>query len=381
MMWRGSFVFLMTSFLLSSTSATAYDQDRRISDLEKQMLEIGAHHPSGVFGANFSASDPLDSEWELSAEALLWQAKVGGTQYAYSVAKLSVDTPTYPLSGTISEMSFPWSWGFRFGLGKEKIHDDCDLYLNYTRFVTSDSEGCRKDLPSGFLGLTGFLTPALVAKSKYKISYQNLDLEIGKAFFLSKYLLLRAFIGLKNAWITQKQNSEYSFDVQSGDLVSFFSELNDRCSFFGIGPRVGACSRWYLGREFCFIFRAAGSVMTSYYKVTDKYHAEETKQLEDSIKEVISDIDLEASKHQLSPFIEMLIGISWNKAFLKDKVVLAISLGYETLYFWRQNQFVSGEGSIQSIESSASKVTYMRFVRQAEDLGFRGVTLRFEVDF
>lgn len=369
--------------VLTTTALFAYDsRENRISELEKQMLEIGSYHPGGVFGARFASASPLVSDWQVGAEALLWQAKVGGTEYAYSVANITSSGATLPLNGTISEISFDWDWGFKFEVGKQNIYEECDLILSYTRFLTSARDGYRKDLPSGFLGLTGFLNPAVTAKSHYQLRYQNLDLEFGKAYFVSKQLLFRTHVGLKSSWINQKQSSLYEFDANFGDTVSFVSNLKDTCDFFGIGPRIGFLSRWYLCKEISLVSRLAGSLLYGYYKVEDSYNTKESKTINNKIETSFGKVNLKGSSHHFSPFSEILIGLSWNRAYIQDKLILTVTLSYETLYFARQKETLSGEGALRKGDTpTLLNSSQIRFAKHIEDIGFRGISLSIEVDF
>jgi|GEM_PF-849650 len=361
---------------------SAYDREKRISELEKQMLEIGSYHNGRVFGAKLAPASPVSSDWEISFDALLWQAGVGETEYACSTTNVSATEIRYPFRGTISEISFGWDWGFRFSIGKENVYDEFDLILAYTRYFTSAKDGYRKDLPSGFFGLTGFFDPALLAKSRYKLHYQNIDLEMGKSYFITQKILVRSHIGLKTSWITQKQDSRYEFAVRSGDLLSFSSRLQDQCKFWGIGPRVGLHSRWYLCQEISLVNKIGGSLLYGYYKVQDFYESNEIQAVSGETRQTISRTDLEGSCHHFSPFAEILLGLSWNRAFYQDKIVVMATLSYETSYFWRQKEVISGEGAMRTGASpTLVNSSRVQFAKQAEDLGFRGVSFSLEVDF
>ncbi|MEI8300442.1 MAG: Lpg1974 family pore-forming outer membrane protein [Chlamydiota bacterium] len=369
-------IFFVTNLFCFSNS------DRRISELEKQMLEIGGYNPAGTFGAHFGNASLGNSDWEVGVDLLLWQTQVGGTEYAYSVNHIQPLGTGFPLKGKISQMTFDWNFGFRIGGGKQNLVKGSDLFLTYTYYKTSASDGYHKELPSGFLGLTGFLDPAIVAKSDYHLNYQNIDVEFGRSYYVSRQVLVKSNIGLKFSRISQKQTSHYGFDVQSEDLVSFSSNLKDQNLFLGIGPRIGFCSRWYLGREVSLYNKIGAALLYGYFQVKDHYDADEKKILNQQMIKSLSEINLIGSAHRFSPFTEMLIGASWNRSYLKDKVILTISVSYETLYFWREAQKLVAEGVIKT-DSSSNLISSSRvlFERQAEDLGFRGLSLKVEVDF
>jgi hypothetical protein len=374
--------WIFTCFFLTSHLFCLSNSDRRISELEKQMLEIGGYNQAGTFGAHFAGHSSTSSDWEASADVLLWQTQVGGTEYAYSVNHLQPLGVSFPLKGKISQMTFDWSFGFRVGAGKQNLIKGSDLFLTYTYYKTSTSDGYHKELPSGFLGLTGFLDPAITAKSDYTLNYQNIDVEFGRSYYVSRLVLIKSNIGLKFSRVSQKQTSHYGFNVQSEELVSFSSNLKDRNLFLGIGPEAGFSSRWYLGREISLYNKIGAALLYGYFQVKDHYGANEKKLINQQIVTSLSQINLNGASHRFSPFAEMLIGVSWNRSYLKDKMVLMVSASYETLYFWREAQKLVAEGAIRTTNSvNATSSSRIFFERQAEDLGFRGLSLKIEVDF
>ena len=274
-------------------------------------------------------------------------------------------------------MTFDWNFGFRIGMGKENVLSGYDVFIMYTRYTTAASDGQHKNLPSGFWGLTGFLNPAIKVGSNYHLSYQNIDTEAARSYYISSRILVKSNIGLKFSCISQKQKSYYGFDVQSEGLVSFTSNLKDRCLFLGVGPKIGVSSRWYLGREISLYNQVGAALLYGYFKIKDNYTADEAQVANQQVVTSLSQIELLGSSHRFSPFAEMLIGISWNRAYLKDKVIVMISLNYETLYFWRQAQKLVAEGVLTTKESSNGvRSSRVLFERQAEDLGFRGLSLK-----
>lgn len=53
------------------------DREKRISDLEKQMMEIGAFNRNQTFGAVFGPSKPSSSQGAVFFDALIYKASVG----------------------------------------------------------------------------------------------------------------------------------------------------------------------------------------------------------------------------------------------------------------------------------------------------------------
>ena len=88
----------------------AEQMEKRVGDLEHQMGEVGTKTPDGAYGAQL-ANATFERGWvglDLFGGPLCWHAKVGGTEYVYSLA-----------SGKekMESQSFDWDFGYRLGVG------------------------------------------------------------------------------------------------------------------------------------------------------------------------------------------------------------------------------------------------------------------------
>ncbi|WP_420421984.1 hypothetical protein [Simkania sp.] len=63
----------------------AQGMEDRITELEKEMQEVGATNPQGTFGAGFTTAGTEGANgWYIWIEPLYWHAKAGATEYAYT---------------------------------------------------------------------------------------------------------------------------------------------------------------------------------------------------------------------------------------------------------------------------------------------------------
>ncbi len=108
--------------------------------------------------------------------------------------------------GKTPSPGFNFQPGFKVGAGFKFAHDGWDLYANYTwlnpaevKASISDSKGDMVGPADPYFGTTTLSN----AKNTFKQSFNVLDLELGRQFFLSRFLTLRPYFGLKTTWITQ----------------------------------------------------------------------------------------------------------------------------------------------------------------------------------
>jgi hypothetical protein len=331
--WKvGLIIFTLSLSLFSG------ELEERLSSLEDQMKEVGGKTPEGTFGASF-ASETFERGWVgigFSGSVLYWHAKVGGSEYAYSLARSSLG---FPLDGEEKNQNFGWDWGYRLGLGMHLPIVRWDIVGNYTHFGAVDKISHGKDL---FVNLKGsHFLPSDHVKSHYKIDYDAVDIALHFSSFLSRFFGMETFWGARNTWIDQKQAAHYSND-----------HVKDHCDFHGIGPRVGGSLKWHLLYGASFFADVAGSLLYGNFEV---------KHSENQIK-------LKGSSHLFSANLNFLFGLGWD--IYENWYHFGISIGYEAEYYWRQNRMIEVEG-----------MPRLQIFRSVDDLTFYGITLRALIEF
>lgn len=320
----------------------AEQMEKRVGDLEHQMGEVGTRTPDGVYGAQL-ASDTFERGWvglELFGGPLYWHAKVGGTEYVYSLASGK---------GKMESQSFDWDFGYRLGVGVFLPIVKWEILGTYTHFGTSDAEGSGVIPPSLLVNLRGsFFVFSQNVKSQYDIDYDAVSLEIKRSSFLGSLLGLGSSLGVKQAWIDQKQWVTYSAFQEE------LTKVKDRCRFRGMGPQLGMNINWHLFLGFSFFGDIKGALLYGDFEV----------------KHTESPIEIKGDTHLFSPNLSFSFGL--NTDFPMGGAQIFISLAYEADYFWRQNQMVTMEDTSRR---------GLKVARQAEDLTFYGVTGRLGIEF
>lgn len=350
----------------------ASDTDSRLKQLEQQMKQVRVETASGTYGARTASARPeVDGAGAFfTIDALLWKANVGGTEYAYTD---SSPTAGYPLNGSMKDIDFDWDWGVRVGLGYNFEHDNWETNLVFTYFGSSESSSAQAGINSSVIPLKGVadlgFTAGTVgfdycseAKSQFKFLYDNLDLDLARNYFVSKNLSLRPHFGLKNTWLNLEQKVSYV----GGSLLTFRNgatvAIKDKSDLWGLGPSAGVNTKWYLCSGVSVFGDVAGSLLWGYFKVKH----EETNSVDPS-----NDfIAIRANMHRFVPTAQIIIGLSYDAYMNEDKQHVNLSLGWETMYYWRANQMLQ-------IEDFATR----KYSRVSEDVSMQGVTLHIRFDF
>jgi hypothetical protein len=329
--------FMKTSYL--PTSATnqlfAYSNPSKEESKREEITE-GNEFPRGGFQAPCS-------HFYLTAEWLYWRIRQEGMEFA-----------------TSQIVDFDFQSGFRVGLGVHFPHDHWDIYVNYTRFLPDASESRHGSFYPLFLFQgTGAPQGATVSKAHalWKIEFQTVDIEIGRAYYIAKTLAFHPFFGLKGAWIDQ----DAKFHYEGGFIPhgqAFRTKFRD--DFKGAGPLIGIESNWVVGAGFNFFGDIATALVIGQF-----FDKQEQRQL-DRVKVV----DLNTDFHLVSPTVQIAGGIAWDRNFHRDRLHFGLSAGFETQYWWGQNQREQFTDDHLPI-----------YVREKGDLAFYGLTLRGRLDF
>lgn len=363
-------------FLLLIGSTIWGSLSERVEKLEQEMNEIGTQNTMGSFGLKMTTAQPQGEgiNWYTTGELLYWDAKLGGTEYVFSTGE-GQNLPSPPIRGKVKSNSFGWEIGGRFGVGRVLSYDQWDVYLNFTYYQNHDGDGSYKYPPAFLVSQVGFFGGAFErAKSAFDLSYLNADLEIGKKYFLSRLFAVRPHIGLKGTRMKQEQKVKLEFSELEleGQAIGEFYRIYNRCDFDGVGPRFGVQGSLFIGNGFQLDGELSGAVLYCYFDAVEK---EKTSPHASPIN---SNIRIKGKTKRFVPFSHLFLGLSWADFLPKKKAYISLKMGYEILYFWRENQSLSPYNWDFTEATSSTRLNFERF---AEDISFYGITSKVRLDF
>ena len=371
----------ITTLMASSTAFAGMDIDSRVTQLENQMQQVRTETAMGTYGAQTAtARAEVDGYgWFFTTDILYWRARVGGTEFAYTN---NTQTTKVPLKGTIKNIDFDWNWGLRVGAGYNFDHDGWDFRLGYTLFHNSGNSSANAGLHGIVIPLKGSERITVLldqvpqnvfvfsksAKAQYDFNYEGIDVNIGRAYYMSSKVSHRPHWGLKTTWIDQEQIVRYTGGDQiaeDGEMLGLGDDtvqVKEDCNFWGLGPRLGIDSKWYLGYGISAFGDIAGALVFGQFDLG--YQELYTRKLpETSIK-------LNGHRHAFSPNMQMRLGLRYDAYLHDNKQHIGVGVGFEANYWWRQNQML-----IMS-ESFSVKSTKI-----SEDVSMHGLTVDFKWDF
>ena len=375
---------LAGALAITSAALATPSVDQRIEKLEREMKQVSVKNVTGTTGAQFASGQMkvAGKGWFFEGQALLWHAKAAGTDWV-----LVLDQGIFPQQGYMKNLDFGWDWGFRFIVGKCFSHDNWDTQLNYTRFHTNGSSKIDLDFqtPQGTGGTTGAGPSGRSDGSyQYKLSYDSIDLDLGKSFFVSCKLNLRPHAGIKTMWMNQKGNLRSENFIDALDtFLPVAGEVNtrviDQSKFWGIGPKAGVAMDWFFTKNIKLNTALDGSLQWSYFQVTQE---EDITVAPQGATPTVTETRLKGNMHRFVPTLRMLIGLAYGCYVNKDKNHIEVGIDYENNYFWRANQQLNQEDTTPAnLTFSNTQPVRLLFDRVSDDVGYQGVTFRARFDF
>lgn len=368
-------------------ASAAADSDSRFGELQRRLDQIYFMSPNGTCGATTAIARPIlendcdqcCTNWFLQIAILSWNAKVNGTDFAYSIANSNAQ---FPISGRLKEMEFDWDWGLKAAIGYNLPHDGWDISLGYTWFDTHASKrlaAARNNavIPDqGNSSITnppdGYFAYSTRGKSQFDFVLNSLDLEMGRYYYVSEHFALRPQIGGKAGWIKLQQVIRFTGGAPGAEDGPTGLDVNTvrikgRNEFFGIGPRAGAYTNWHICRNFSIFGNITAALL---YGNFDVLHKNDYSRLK-----CLNTIKLSDKFHAFIPNLEFQIGVQFDKYCNEDKNHVRVQINLDTQYFWRVNQMLRAN-QILSLGSPVANYSHI-----SEDLGIYGVTAAVRLDF
>lgn len=374
---------MLSFFLLGALSLFARQNkdslDKRLSDLEHQMSEIAKKNANGTLGAHFASFKPTENNWSGNLEILAWKAQVGGLDWV-----IIFNQASYPLSGQMKSLNFKWNWGARVGLTRYFGNDDWDLSVYYTNFTASHGAKVLSNFNS-LDNLTGSVaTGSTTGNFKGKINLNQIDLTLGKKYFISSKFSYHPAASLTALFLKQRydlitSNTINALSTSIPIAGSLNTDLIDECKTFVIGPKIGLDIFYYLCRGFTLNAGISGALLEGYFKV---YHNEKLNSAPTNDTPLVVSENINAPLHRFSPYARLFIGLGYHKEFMEGKRTLDLALKWEMNEYFRMNQTLQTISSFPSAPSFAPgdqvRTSYSRY---SEDLGFNGVTIEVKIGF
>ncbi len=335
-----------------------------------------------------SARPSNSSGFYATADFLWWQAQEGATEWSFidnNQELPDIGGPVENANMFNNDIVFSWDPGFRVGIGYNFDYDEWDAEVYYTWYFTSQSQSASSPFfqngASDGYSLTAVIplhtdiNTSTQANINWGIHYSVIDGELGRNFFISRHLALRPHIGLKTGWINQKVNVQMNAHASSTNFSGPVKNQKEN-DFWGIGPSGGINTRWYLatfgcGSQHLSLFGDfSGALMWG------RFHVKESEIEPGFALGATNHIKIGGiNKHLIVPMMQTQIGLGWDAGFSNNCYHLSLNVGYELLYWFRQNQMLN------ILPNFFFGQIYYIYQRQSEDLRLHGLTADLRFDF
>ncbi len=360
-----SLVALTNVVYAGGESAQIRNLENRVTALEQRKSASGMINPQG----RPQVRDGADIF--VYGDLLFWNAHENGLQVAVknegSISNLS-DSETKTVHGK-------WNVGFRAGIGYNTPHDGWDLRLTWLRFTDHGHKNGHADEDDAIFPtlvhpaeLFFFSDAATKLKSRWHMRINQLDLDLGREFFVSKWLTLRPHFGIRTDWIRQKLEAEYNNLARVsllGGLDSFASDPNDieteiKDRWWGIGLEGGLDTQWGLGNGWSIFGDLSAAILYGFHHM--KYETD---------NDIVEFVDMKDRYRVSHPILDLEMGVRWDNMFCNDRFHVGLQVGWEHHIYFSQNQF----------PVFVDDVSIGSFVSNQGDLTFQGWTFSARFDF
>lgn len=310
-----------------------------------------------------------------TASYLYWQAKEEGLD----LGEIQTTFTNNNIESSIIKMDFDYKSAFKIGLGLYFNCDNWELYSEYTWYHHSfKNDVCAKTgtdiLESVIIPVWNTINDLNISEfsddnvlfGKWELSFDKLDIEVARPYFVGKCLTIRSGYGLRGLWITQKLNVNSSGNLTGSGITEQTLNTSQKISSWAVGPKFSMNTNWY----FCNNLRLFGNFdIALLYTSYDRTNNATLENQLDSIN-INSNIKNDNPCY-LRPQTALAIGLGWGDYFDCNQWYLDLQLAYETQIYWSENMFT------KSIGTSGG------FINQTipGNLNLHGLTIRVRLDF
>lgn len=300
----------------------------------------------------------------VTGEFLWWKGIQERLNYAITGVLVQPGT-TLSTSGKVYKVHYPWNPGFRVGIGFYPGHDGWDLYARYTWYHShstdraSNRSGNMVSIGSYIGGLTHIQINGITsARSDWDLHYNVVDLELGRNFFLSKFLKTRLFAGLRGTFNSQNWNTHYHSNEiifgSNGPLPGIIQTKQDQDTW-GVGIRMGGNLTWTFYKAWSLVSDA------SFTGIWVEYDNHRRDILSQTGVGSTTTVNIKSDPNSTLFNIDLMLGFKGEWWFYDDTYHLSAQAGWENQLWLHYGNFI--------------------FINGNGDLSFSGLTAKLRFDF
>ncbi len=344
---RANFFFGLVALLANVVYANTAHSYGLVAGKKQQTTQQAEDTSNGLPNIS-SRFKPSSRSVAIFADLLVWRAQESGTE---NWAEVITGGDGSPEICDIRDIKFDWNAGLRVGLSYGMKHDQWDTQFYYTRFHARGNDhvsSVPNSVYSAFVGnfyvdnASGAGVKGLTyqkASIDWTIHFNIFDWELGRAFWISKALSLRPFVGLKGGWIYQSIHTQWH-DPTLPPAPPVYQPFemgreNIKNNFWGVGPSIGINTKWNLlalgNHSLSLLGDLSAAILYGHWTFKDVYK---------------NDIGQEVSvklphNNSGASMLRTFLGFGWDLTFCRGEYHFLTQLGYEMQFWLDQLQFYS----------------------------------------
>lgn len=358
-----------TPTLLSPTEETTKKLEHRVSVLEQR--RGGLLNPP---------ARPIVEDYDFNAygDLLVWAAHENGLPIAIKNRATNFANQqgfANLQDSSVQHLEFDWNAGFRIGMDFDMPYDGWDVNLTFlslrsTADMSESAEGNRELFATRLnTQIPAFITdgappnPFLFyseSEARWKGYLNQIDLDLGREFFVSKWLTLRPHVGVRTTWLRQRLHTNYEDGIAvTGAPVAPDAEVSEKCKWWGIGLEGGLGTQWTIGGGVSLYGDISAAIESGFQKVRTK----------EEVEGFANDFENSRDSTRIArPILDLQLGVRWDRNFQDNSFNFGMHFGWEEHIYFSQNQFHTNANLAQ-------------FTANQGDLSYHGFTLGMHLNF
>ena len=314
-----------------------------------------------------SARIELENGWgaHFFGDLLYWKTGEEGLSYALSSLNFSANPPSpqddvfHGVKGNVKRVDPEYAFGFRLGTWINLPWDGWDLAFYWTSYHNDQHSHLTANAPkaiSPFWLNNNFNPMAQKAKASWKLTFDSLDLNLGRNFYAGDFLSLRPFVGLKAGWIHQRLNLKYEeITFSNGQTLPFLKSFN-RDNSSGYGILGGLETKWRLGKGFSIEGNGSIALLWTDHEI-NQFEYNDPSIPRSQIRNPLS---------KIASMYDLFAGVRWEHVYCKQRLYVALHAGWEEQVWAAQNQLSRFIGNTENLGAT---------MNNEGDLTFSGWTI------
>lgn len=339
----------------------------------------------------------------VTVDFLYWYGRENGLSYASEVETSALVASTPPTvavaSGKTKYFDAPWEPGVRVGLGWEMC-DGWDLFADWTYYHANKHHsasvtpfqavplvgGKALVLPWTDIGVVsgGGVTLFESVSSKWTHTFNQVDLELGRRYWLSKCFTMRPYAGLRGAWTNTHFDTDATANQTRSDaIITALTEDKFHNHNWGVGLLAGFQPAFYFTDEFSLFANADFGLLWG--QIKGNVHREYVITASTGLVENFSSSPHNAF-YGMQSVLDLALGLRWETSWCENRYAFSLDAGWEH-HVWLNYQHrvkatqpvaITGSGLITDFNFAAFSGDYQEV---ETDLAMGGFVLRARFDF